>query len=101
MRVTLKTGDSKLKTLAARIAGRRLCAVLAAAGHAQDQIFRAGAETVPVFVTVTDKSGAIVTDLARTEFQVFDNGKPQPIAVFDHSPQPVRVIVLLDVSGSM
>ena len=30
-----------------------------------------------------------------------DDGKPQPITYFDNSPQPVRLIVMLDVSGSM
>jgi VWFA-related protein len=32
---------------------------------------------------------------------VRDNGRPQPITVFDNSPQPIRLIVMLDVSGSM
>lgn len=71
------------------------------AGAQQQPVFRGGAETVPVFVTVTDKSGRLVPDLARGDFQVFDNGKPQPITVFDNSPQPVRLIVMVDVSGSM
>jgi VWFA-related protein len=32
---------------------------------------------------------------------VRDNGKPQPITVFDNSPQPIQLIVMLDVSTSM
>jgi VWFA-related protein len=32
---------------------------------------------------------------------VRDEGKPQPITLFDNSPQPIRLIVMLDVSGSM
>src|SRR5207249_929132 len=28
-------------------------------------------------------------------------GKPQPITQFDNRPQPIRLIVMLDVSGSM
>jgi VWFA-related protein len=52
-------------------------------------------------VTVTDKSGRLVPDLTQTDFQVFDNGKPQPITAFDNSPQPIRLIVMVDVSGSM
>ena len=30
-----------------------------------------------------------------------DEGKPQPITQFDNTPQPIRLIVMLDVSGSM
>jgi len=32
---------------------------------------------------------------------VRDEGRPQPITLFDNSPQPIRLIVMLDVSGSM
>jgi len=32
---------------------------------------------------------------------VLDNGKPQPLTGFQNSPQPIRLIVLIDVSGSM
>jgi Ca-activated chloride channel family protein len=67
----------------------------------QGSVFRAGADTVPVFVTVTGKSGRLVPDLGRADFQIFDNGKPQPVSTFDNTPQPVRLIVLVDVSGSM
>jgi Ca-activated chloride channel family protein len=65
------------------------------------QTFRSTADIVPLFVTATDKSGRLVTDLVRDEFQVLDNGKAQPIVVFDKSPQPIRLIVMIDVSGSM
>jgi Ca-activated chloride channel family protein len=54
-----------------------------------------------VFVTVTDRDGRLVTNLAKEQFEVRDDGKPQPITVFDNSPQPIRLIVMLDVSGSM
>jgi len=67
----------------------------------QPTVFRGTTENVPVFVTVTDKSGRLVPDLTRDDFEVLDNGKPQAITVFDNSPQPVRLIVMIDVSGSM
>ena len=67
----------------------------------QEPVFRGGADNVPVFVTVTDKSGRLVPDLGRADFQIFDNGKPQQISIFDNTPQPIRLIVLVDVSGSM
>ena len=85
----------------------RACGVLAgwvaalAALAAQQPIFRGGSDAVRVFVTVTDRDGRLVTDLGRGDFQVRDEGKPQPLTQFDNSPQPIRLILMLDVSGSM
>jgi VWFA-related protein len=69
--------------------------------NAQEPVFRGGSELVRVFVTVTDRSGKLVTSLAQNDFEVRDEGKPQPITQFDNTPQPVRLVVMLDVSGSM
>lgn len=87
-----------------------LIVVFAAAGSGAQQapappqqtpVYRVTGELVPVFATVMDGSERLVTTLKQDDFVVLDNGKPQPIVVFDNSPAPIRVIVLLDVSGSM
>ena len=77
--------------------------VLAVLGVAarQQPVFRVTGDAVRVFVTVTDGDGRLVTTLARNDFEVRDEGKPQPITLFDNTPQPIRLIVMLDVSGSM
>ena len=67
----------------------------------QPPTFRSGSDAVRVFVTVTDRDGRLVTNLSQRDFEVRDDGKPQPITIFDSTPQPVRLIVMLDVSGSM
>ena len=67
----------------------------------QQPVFRGTGEAVRVFVTVTDRDGRLVTTLAREDFEIRDEGKPQPITLFDNTPQPVRLVVMLDVSGSM
>jgi Ca-activated chloride channel family protein len=72
-----------------------------AASRAQQPLFRAREDAVRVFVTVTDRDGRLVTSLSRDDFEVRDEGRPQPITLFDNSPQPIGLVVLLDVSGSM
>src|SRR5262249_14197316 len=68
---------------------------------AQQPVFRGTSDAVHVFVTVTDRDGRLVTTLSKDAFDVRDDGKTQPITLFDNTPQPIRLIVLLDVSGSM
>ncbi len=82
-------------TLAACVAG------IVSPAAAQPPIFRGTSDTVRVFVTVTDHDGRLVTTLSQGDFEVRDQGKPQPITQFDNTPQPIRLIVMLDVSGSM
>jgi Ca-activated chloride channel homolog len=78
------------------------CLFLMVGAAAQDQpIFRGTGDAVRVFVTVTDRDGRLVTTLNQSDFEVRDDGRPQPITLFDNSPQPIRLIVMLDVSGSM
>lgn len=71
------------------------------AGAQQAPTFRAGTETVPIYATVQDRNGRLVPDLTREDFEVFDSGKLVPITVFSNEVQPITVVVLLDMSGSM
>src|SRR5688572_29008538 len=74
---------------------------LTAVAAQQTPVFRGVGDAVRVFVTVTDGDGRLVTTLERDAFEVRDEGKAQPITLFDNTPQPIRLIVMLDVSGSM
>jgi Ca-activated chloride channel family protein len=67
----------------------------------QQPVFRGTSDAVRVFVTVTDRDGRLIPTLKQEDFEVRDDGKAQPITLFDNTPQPVRLIVMLDVSGSM
>jgi Ca-activated chloride channel family protein len=64
-------------------------------------VFRSATQMVPVYVTVVDESGHLVTDLTRDDFEVFDNGRSQTIAQFSSAIQPISIVVMLDMSGSM
>ena len=83
--------------------GTLAACVVSVAGAAgwQQPVFRGTGDVVRVFVTVTDRDGRLVTTLTRDDFEVRDEGKPQPITLFDNTPQPIRLVVMLDVSGSM
>jgi Ca-activated chloride channel family protein len=75
---------------------------LAAAGVAQERgQFKSAASTVAVYTTVTDPAGQLVPDLGRDDFEVYDNGKPQPISIFTSEVQPIKVVMMLDRSASM
>ena len=67
----------------------------------QQTVFRSGARTVPLYVTVTDAQKRLVPDLVQSEFEILDNGKPVPITLFDNEVQPISAVVMLDTSASM
>jgi Ca-activated chloride channel family protein len=68
---------------------------------ARQQPFKSGARTVAVYATVTDAGGRLVPDLTKDDFEVYDNGKLQPVSVFSNDVQPITIVVMLDRSGSM
>jgi Ca-activated chloride channel family protein len=82
--------------------GLAMC-VLGGTGAAgqQQPVFRGTSDAVHVFVTVKDRDGRLVPTLTRDDFEVRDEGAAQAITLFDNTPQPIRLIVMLDVSGSM
>jgi len=65
------------------------------------QKFKVATASVPVYVAVTDAQKRLVPDLVQDDFEVLDNGKPQPITVFENKPTPITTIVMIDSSGSM
>src|SRR4051794_30161763 len=105
--VSSRALDSNIVNGHVRIARFLTCAILAcllgalAAGAQQPPVFRGTSDVVRVYVTVMDRDGRLVTMLTRDAFELRDDGKPQPITQFDNTPQPVRLILMLDVSGSM
>jgi VWFA-related protein len=68
---------------------------------AQRPQFRGGTNMVSVYATVADSAGRLVTGLTRDDFQVFDNGKLQDLALFSNDVQPITIVIMLDRSGSM
>jgi len=85
----------------AAIAATVLAATTLALAAPQQTVFRGASDLVRVFVTVTDRDDRLVTTLTKDQVEIRDKGKTQPIALFDNSPQPIQLVLMLDVSGSM
>ena len=58
-------------------------------------------DLVVLGATVRDHQGHAVPQLKREDFEVFEDGRPQPIRLFRHDDTPVTVGLLIDHSGSM
>jgi len=67
----------------------------------QEGRFRASVDTVSIYATVSDANGRLVTDLGKGDFTVLDNGVPRDITFFSNEIQPITVVLMLDMSGSM
>ncbi|HZU22362.1 MAG TPA: VWA domain-containing protein, partial [Terriglobales bacterium] len=74
-------------------------ALLAAA---QDvPVFRSEVGVVNIFFNVKDKHGALVPNLSKNDFQLFEDGKPQTIKYFRlAADQPLTLGMLIDTSAS-
>jgi len=69
---------------------------------AQDAVtFRAGVSLVHVDAEVLDQDGRILNGLHKEDFRVFDERKEQPVVEFAAEEQPLDLILLFDISGSM
>lgn len=80
-----------------------LFAMLApAAMTAQQPTFHVDVKLVNFFVNVTDKNGAIAGELTKEDFAVFEDNRPQQIAVFERKTNaPLNLTLAIDTSGSV
>lgn len=79
-------------------------AILAASAGAllpQETVFRVDVRLVRLLTTVKNDSGQLVGNLQQGDFQVFDNGVRQDLAVFEHhTEQPLSIALMVDTSAS-
>ena len=75
--------------------------LLAGAAYAQQPVIRVDVNLVRMVATVKDQAGQLVGALQKSDFQVFDNGMQQEIAVFERqTDRPLSIGLLVDTSGS-
>ena len=81
------------------------CAMMALAplfALAQEATFHVDVKLVNIFVNVTDKNGAIVGGLNQDDFAVFEDDRPQQIALFERKTDvPLNLTLAIDTSGSV
>jgi Ca-activated chloride channel family protein len=65
-----------------------------------DDVVRIETQLVSVPAVVTDRTGRPLTGLKASDFQIFEDGRPQKIANFSTTEAPFEVALLLDTSGS-
>jgi VWFA-related protein len=66
------------------------------------QTIKVDVNVVNVLCTVTDHKGAFVTNLAKQDFQIRENGALQQVQYFSRETDlPLTIAMLLDVSGSV
>jgi len=65
------------------------------------QPFRTKVSIVAIYATVQDRQGGLVTDLAQSDFEVLDDGKPVELTLFRNEAVPITAVLLFDTSGSV
>jgi VWFA-related protein len=68
---------------------------------AQQPQFKAGVKVVPVYATVTDRTGRFVTDLTKDQFEIIDDGRKVELTQFSNQFVPITAAIMLDLSKSM
>jgi VWFA-related protein len=65
------------------------------------ETLKVNVEVVQLFFNVKDKHGALIPNLTKDSFDVFEDGKPQTIKYFKaESDLPLTLGILIDASGS-
>ena len=82
-----------------------LAALLAATALAQEPpdrpVFRTGISLVHMDAEALTQDGRIIGGLGQKDFRVFDENKEQSIVQFAADSEPLDLILLFDISGSM
>jgi Ca-activated chloride channel family protein len=78
--------------------------VVLAAQSVQKQeptLFRSNVDVVSLNVTVVDGQNRYMTDLAESDFAVFEDGTRQELTYFNRTNLPIALSLLIDTSASM
>jgi VWFA-related protein len=71
-----------------------------AAPAPDEEVIKVETNLVTVPVSVSDRAGIYVSNLNKSDFKIYEDGKEQEVAYFGTSDAPFTVILLIDVSPS-
>lgn len=66
-----------------------------------DEVIKVDTELVNLSVRVVDRNNRPINNLSQKEFQVYEDGIPQPIEFFSKSEVPTNYTLVIDNSGSL
>ena len=93
---------NRLRTGSAAAGKLLLAALFATSAPAQETTLHVDVKLVSVYVNVADRNGALVGGLARNDFALTEDGRPQQISVFEkQSALPLNLTLAIDTSGSV
>jgi len=75
--------------------------LIASQAFGQGVTFKEEVKLVEVYATVFDHHGKAVNGLTREQFEIRDDGTPQPIRTFEPTQGALSCALLLDTTGSM
>lgn len=82
--------------------GTLLALVASVAAQEPVTTFHVDVKLVSIFVNVTDRNGALVGGLTQDDFALYEDGRPQQIAVFERQSElPLNLTLAIDTSGSV
>ena len=64
-------------------------------------LFKAEVSLVKVDIEVAERNGHGATDFRQDDFVIYDENQPQQIVHFERQSEPLDLLLLLDISGSM
>jgi VWFA-related protein len=68
--------------------------------HEEAPLFVSNVRLVNLLVSVSDRAGHPISNLRPEEFEVFEDGVPQKVAVAGSGEVPFNLVLLVDLSGS-
>lgn len=69
--------------------------------HAQDETIRIDTTLVTIPTAVMDRDGHYILNLSKEDFEIFEDGVSQEIALFQPVNEPFTAMLVFDLSGSM
>src|SRR5205085_3814888 len=65
------------------------------------EVVRVQTTLVAIPVSITDRDGRYIPDLAKEDFHIYEDGVEQEVAYFAASDKPFTVVLMLDTSSSV